>query len=227
MRYKILFVEDESILGQLVAEALVKKGYEVKHISNGAEGLKAYRIFQPHLCLFDIMLPGKDGYELTRQIRAIDKNIPIIFLTAKIQIHDLVEGFNAGCNDYIRKPFSIDEVYMRISGWLAEKYSVSDDTIPLTCNIDNYIFDTRQETLQTPEGVIQLTHKEAIILQLLYIHRNNIISRDFLMQKVWGNGTMQNSRTLDVYINKLRKHMGDNPNRILTLKGIRYRFICD
>lgn len=229
MAYKILYVEDEKILGQLVTEALTKKGYEVMHIANGVAAFAAFRQMKPHLCLLDIMLPGKDGYEIARQIRGINKKTPILFLTAKIQVADLVTGFEAGCNDYIRKPFSIDELYLRIAGWLAEKYG-QEETLPITeCSIDGYLFHPQKQTLQPPDGsaTIQLTHKEALLLQLLYTHRNNIISRDYLLQKIWSNDTIHNSRTLDVYINKLRKYLGEGQNKIITLKSIGYRFICD
>lgn len=227
MNYRILYVEDEKILGQLVSEALTKQGYELLQVTNGLEALPAFRHFKPHLCLLDIMLPGKDGYQVAEQIRAIDKKIPILFLTAKVQVNDLVTGFNAGCNDYIRKPFSVDELSLRIKTWLSEKYGQQDVQVATIYTIDDYIFDPKQQSLHTPDGVITLTHKETVILQLLYQHRNNIISRDYLMHKVWGTDTVYNSRTLDVYINRLRKYFRNGQNRIITLKSIGYRFICE
>lgn len=227
MIYRILYVEDEKILGQLVTEALTKQGYNIMQITNGSDALQTFREYKPHLCLLDIMLPGKDGYEIAKQIRVIDKKLPVIFLTAKIQVTDLVAGFNAGCNDYIRKPFSLDELQLRIAGWLSERYGNADITTPSESMIDGYSFHPQKQILETAEGIIQLTHKEALILQLLYNHRNTIISREYLMQKVWGNDTFQNSRSLDVYINKLRKYLSDGHNKIITLKSIGYRFICE
>lgn len=227
MKFRILYIEDEKILGQLVCEALQKQGYDVLQIANGAAGLQAYRNYKPHLCLLDVMLPGKDGYEIATQIRAIDKKIPILFLTAKVQVTDLVAGFNAGCNDYIRKPFSVDELNLRINNWLTEKYGQPETHTSIPYQIDSYIFNPQLQTLQTSEKTIQLTHKESLILQLLYNHKNNIITREYLTQKVWGNETGYNSRTLDVYITRLRKYFGNETNRIITLKGIGFRFICD
>ena len=122
MKHRILYVEDEQILGQLVKESLEKLGFEVLQIKNGFDALKAYRDFKPHLCLLDIMLPGKDGYDVARQIRVLDTRVPIIFLTAKVQVSDVVTGFGTGGNDYIRKPFSMDELVARINSWLNEKY---------------------------------------------------------------------------------------------------------
>lgn len=225
MKYRILYVEDEKILGQLVCESLRNKGYEIMQVTNGDGASTAFRDLKPHLCLLDIMLPGKDGYEIAKHIRAFDKKTPILFLTAKVQVQDLVAGFNAGCNDYIRKPFSIDELDLRIRNWLSEKYGVQLVEAE-SYHIDNYVFYPQKQLLATPLDTIQLTHKEAAILQLLYNHRNNIVSRDYLMQKVWNDNTVYNSRTLDVYINRLRKYFGNAPNRIITLKSIGYRFIC-
>lgn len=228
MKYKILFVEDEKILGQLVKEALDKNNFEVLHVTNGSDALAAYRTHKPHLCLLDIMLPGKDGYDVARQIRAIDKTIPVIFLTAKIQTQDLVKGFDAGCNDYIRKPFSIDEVLIRISNWLKEKHGLQQDDTTGDIHIGNYTFIPDKQELHTPSGEqVILTYKDAALLSLLYAHRNNVISRDDILNKVWGDNNLYNSRTLDVYVNRLRKHFKDSPNKIITLKGIGYRFICE
>jgi len=227
MKQRILFVEDEKILGQLVKESLEKEGFEIKLITNGVDALQAYRDFKPNLCLLDIMLPGKDGYEVATQIRAIDKVVPIIFLTAKIQTADLVAGFNTGCNDYIRKPFSIDEVVVRINSWLAEKYGQQEKEPEAEVQIGDFRFVPGKQELHTPEDVIQLSHKDATILNLLYSHRNTIVSRDHLLQKVWGTDTIYNSRTLDVYINRLRKYFAGSQNKIITLKGVGYRFICE
>lgn len=226
MQFRILYVEDEKILGQLVTESLQKLNYDIKQVTNGAMALQEYRRFQPHLCLLDVMLPGKDGFEIATQIRAMDKKIPLIFLTAKVQTSDIIAGFDAGCNDYIRKPFSMDELVLRIGNWLKEKYGLVEIENKAEYIIDNYKFYPQKQILETPDGIIQLTHKESIVLMMLYTHRNNIIGRSSILQKVWENETVYNSRTLDVYINRLRKYFGNDANRILTLKGIGYRFIC-
>jgi len=224
MAYKILYIEDEKILGKLVCDSLAKEGYDVLQIHNGAEAITAFREYKPHLCLLDIMLPGRDGYQIAAQMRNMDKKIPIIFLTAKVQVTDLVQGFKAGCNDYIRKPFSIDELNLRISNWISEKYGEQDIAEGDYYQIDEYGFYPQKHLLTTPEGNIDLTYKETLLLLLLYSHKNNVVSRDFLMQKIWGNA--QSTRTLDVYINRLRKYFRNGEHRIITLKGVGYRFIC-
>lgn len=227
MSYRILYIEDEAILGKLVCETLQKQGYEVKQITNGTQALQAYKQYGPHLCLLDIMLPGKDGYEIAAQIRALDNKIPILFLTAKVQAADVVAGFNAGCNDYIRKPFSIDELVVRLQNWLNEKYERSPAQAASEYRIGPYIFQAAKQVLQTPDGVISLTHKEATLLEVLYNQRNNIVQREHLLQQAWGSNTIYNSRSLDVYINRLRKYFSNSPYQIITLKGIGYRFICE
>lgn len=227
MSYRILYVEDEKILGNLVAEILEKAGYEVMLIANGDTAHQAFRKFKPHLCLLDIMLPGKDGFEIARQIKQTDLNVPILFLTAKIQPADVVAGFNAGCNDYIRKPFNSDELLVRIQHWLNEKHGRSEMYTTSDCRIGNIHFYPQRNMLETQDGIINLTHKESLLLYLLYTHRNNILAREHILQKVWENDSVYNSRTLDVYINRLRKYLSGTASQIITLKGIGYRFICE
>lgn len=224
MTFRILYVEDEEVLGALVHEALEKAGYEVDRVTNGVDVWKSFKEFQPHLCLFDIMLPGKNGYDVARQIRSSDSRVPIIFLTAKIGSVDVVAGFEAGCNDYIRKPFNVEELKLRISTWLAERYGTADQNTEKEIMLDGYTFLPDQQILRN-DGDIKLSYKEAAVLHLLYQHRNNIIGRDHLLQKVWGTDTIYNSRSLDVYITRLRKYFSGTRNNIITLRGIGYRFL--
>lgn len=225
--YRILFIEDEKILGQLIKEGLQKEGYDTLHLTNGSTAIQSFRDYAPHLCLLDVMLPDKDGYTIARQIRALDKQVPIIFLTAKVQVKDLSAGFEAGCNDYIRKPFNMEELLIRIKTWLAEKHGKQQEENITNASIGNYKFFPDKQELHTPDGIITMTHKDAIILHLLYTNKNNVVSRDHIMQKVWGEYNAYTSRTLDVYINRIRKYFKNTPNQIITLKGVGYRFICE
>lgn len=227
MNATILFVEDEKILGRLVAEALEKQGYEVVLLTNGNDVLHAFRERKPQLCLFDVMLPGKDGFAVAQQVRNIDTRVPILFLTAKVQAADVVEGFKAGCNDYIRKPFSIDELLVRVQSWLKEKYGGHEPEPEDSYILGGIIFHPQKQLLEINDKKINLTYKESAVLALLYAHRNTIIGRDYLLQKVWADDTHYNSRTLDVYMNRLRKYFAGSSNKIITLKGIGYRFICE
>lgn len=220
-------MEDERILGQLVKESLAKLNFEVMQVTNGSDALQAYRELKPHLCLLDIMLPGKDGYDVARQIRALDGNVPILFLTAKVQVNDVIAGFNTGGNDYIRKPFSMDELVVRINSWLNEKYGLADMDETAVHTAGAFSFHPEKQLLIGPSGTVTLTYKECLLLQVLFAHRNQAVGRDYLQQKIWGTGTIYNSRTLDVYINRLRKYFENSPNNILTLRGVGYKFITE
>jgi DNA-binding response OmpR family regulator len=227
MKPKILYIEDELILGHLVKEALEKNGFEVLKYVNGIDGLVNFKTIKPSLCLLDIMLPGKDGYSVAEQIRAMDRHVPIIFLTAKVQATDLVKGFKAGCNDYVRKPFNMEELLLRVENWLQVKYGGEGASQPNHLIISSFSFDPQKQSLEHNNDVIRLSHKETELLNVLYNYRNTIVSRDYILQKVWGTDTIYNSRTLDVYINRLRKYFQpDSHIDIITLKGIGYRFIC-
>ena len=223
-KHKILFVEDEMILGHLVRDGLIKAGFDVMLINNGVDAAPAFREFAPHLCLLDIMLPGKSGYDVARQLRALDTRIPIIFLSAKVQVADIVAGFDAGCNDYIRKPFSMDELILRINTWLTERYGSAPQAAE-EYTIGNLVFRPGGQLLVTSSGQLELSFKESRILEVLCAHSNQVVSRAFLMQKVWESESVYVSRSLDVYINKLRNHLKGSPHRILTLKGVGYKFI--
>lgn len=226
MKQKILYIEDDVTLGLLVKEALEKNGYEVLKVMNGTDGLINFKTFQPHLCLLDIMLPGKDGYAVADQIRAINRHVPIIFLTAKIQATDLVKGFKSGCNDYVRKPFNMEELLLRIENWLAVKYE--DNRLPDQQTIGTFIFDpSKQLLIGRNSAITRLSHKETELLNVLCNYKNTIVSRDYILQKVWGTDTIYNSRTLDVYITRMRKYFKpDNHISLIALKGIGYRLIC-
>lgn len=224
MRYKILFVEDEIILGQLVTDGLRKAGFDVELVKNGVDAMGVYKALAPHLCLLDIMLPGKSGYDVARQIRALDSRVPVIFLSAKVQVTDIVAGFDAGCNDYIRKPFSMDELVVRIHTWLTERHGAAQHATE-EYRFGDFRFLPRLQQLTTPAGEIELSFKESMILEVFCSHMNQVVSRNFLMQKVWESESVYTSRSLDVYINKLRKYLAGAPHKILTLKGVGYKFI--
>ncbi|HXS37833.1 MAG TPA: response regulator transcription factor [Flavipsychrobacter sp.] len=226
MKQKVLYIEDELTLGLLVKESLEKNGYDVLKITNGTDGLITFKTYQPHLCLLDIMLPGNDGYSVTEQIRSIDRHVPIIMLTAKVQAADLVKGFKSGCNDYIRKPFNMEELLLRVANWLDVKYA-DKRSIESNIAISKYAFDPNKQLLEYNDNIVRLSHKETELLKVLLNYKNDIVSRDYILQKVWGTDTVYNSRTLDVYITRLRKYFKqDSHISLITLKGIGYRFIC-
>lgn len=229
MRVKIFYIEDEQHLGRIVMETLEKQGYEVVWETDGARVMNHFHEFEPDICVLDIMLPHVDGYALCKQIKELNQGLPVIFLTAKTETADLVRGFEAGGTDYIRKPFSIEELIIRIENQI--KISSGNTTleepeqeeIPL----GTYIFYPGRYELSSPEGMISLSQRDKEILSLLVASRNRVIDRKQLLMSVWGDDSFFNSRNLDVYMRKLREYFRHDPNiRIQTLKGKGYLFLA-
>lgn len=223
---KVLYVEDEPFLAKIVKESLESRSFEVHMEADGLKGLSAFRQFQPDICVLDVMLPKRDGFELGKSIRKLNPSIPIIFLTAKNQTEDVVKGFQAGGNDYIRKPFSMEELIIRMSNLL---HLVNGKPKPSTPNqfipIGNYKFYPLKYELCLGEDARKLSHREAELLKILTETPNYTVKRKDILKRVWGDDTFFNSRTLDVYITKLRDYLkGDPEVAIITLKGIGYHF---
>jgi DNA-binding response OmpR family regulator len=227
MSTKILYVEDELFLGKIVMESLSSRGYEVIMEPDGNKVLPLFIEHRPHICVLDIMLPNKDGFTIAEEIRAIDKEVPIIFLTAKSQTEDLVKGFKTGGNDYIRKPFSMEELIARIENILQMKRG---GTRPAdkkeVVQIGRYTFHLNHQLLVNDGEERKLSFRESELLKILYINREKIIDRRDILNLLWGNDNFFNSRNLDVYTTKLRGYLKNDPRlEILTIKGIGYRFI--
>lgn len=222
---KILYVEDEPNLGIIVSETLQQKGFDVLLIKDGALVMDNFKKFVPDICILDVMLPNVDGFELGKQIRNLNKNMPIIFLTAKTQTHDVIEGFSAGGTDYIRKPFSIEELVARINN----QFQLLNNQLPNstgTITIGKYIFNPQKLELQLLETIHQLSNREAEVITVFSRHLNQTIDRKKLLLEVWGDDSFFNSRNLDVYISKLREYFsGDEGIKIITLKGKGYQFV--
>ncbi len=226
---KILYVEDELFLGKIVKESLESRDYEVAMEADGNKVLSLFKTFHPDICVLDVMLPNKDGFTIAEEIRAIDQAIPIIFLTAKIQTEDLVKGFQTGGNDYIRKPFSMEELIVRIENVLrygkgGQKSADNKDMV----KIGGYTFHLNHQVLKNNEGERKLSFRESELLKVLYQNRDKIIDRRDILNLLWGNDNFFNSRNLDVYITKLRSYLkNDTRLEILTIKGIGYRFVIE
>jgi DNA-binding response OmpR family regulator len=226
-RIKILYAEDEVFLGKIVKETLEGRGFEVVMETNGAKVLKAFEEEKPDICILDIMMPNRNGFEVAEDIRAINSDVPVIFVTAKTQTEDVVKGFRAGGNDYIRKPFSMEELIVRIENALRVKKeaflpSLEGDTIA----IGKYTFYLNRQVMVFEAEERKLSYRESELLKYLWQHRNNIIERRDILQAIWGNDSFFNSRNLDVYITKLRSYVkADDAVEILTIKGVGYRFI--
>jgi DNA-binding response OmpR family regulator len=222
---KILYVEDEPFLGRIVKESLESREFEVTMITDGDEAVDAFKKLRPDICILDIMLPAKDGYTIAREIRQFAPAIPIIFVTAKTQTEDLLKGFEVGGNDYIRKPFSMEELIVRINNLLQitqhQKNGNSSDSII----IGSYQFVPLRYELRYKEVVKKLSHRESTLLQTLVENKNATILRKDILMKLWGDDSFFNSRNLDVYITKLRDYLKEDSSiEIITIKGIGYHF---
>lgn len=230
MKTKVFYVEDETSLGQIVKETLETQGFEVLWETDGENVLGQFKRFNPDICILDIMLPNVDGYSLCKQIRYQDENIPIIFLTAKVDTKDLVKGFEAGGTDYIRKPFSIEEVIARINNQLQllnkSKHEIEEIEETDELIIGKYKYYPKRYELEAPSGLIKLSNRDGQVLNMLARAKNKITDRKELLLTIWGDDSFFNSRTLDVYIKKLRNYLLEDTNiEIQTLKGRGYLFL--
>ncbi|WP_223034796.1 response regulator transcription factor [Hanstruepera marina] len=221
----ILLAEDEPALGQIIKESLETRDFEVLLCANGEDAFKTYNQEYPELLVLDVMMPKKDGFTLAKEIRAIDHTIPIIFLTAKSQTHDVVEGFTIGGNDYLKKPFSMEELIVRIHNLLNR--SAKEQT-KVSYQIGNYVFDFPKQTLSyKSEKPVQLTHRETHLLFHLIKNKNHVLDRSVILNKLWGNDDFFNARSMDVFITKLRKKLKkDESVQILNVRGFGYKLIC-
>ncbi len=222
---KILLAEDEPALGQIIKESLETRNFNVLLCENGDVALKTYQTENPELLILDVMMPKKDGFTLAKEIREIDDTIPIIFLTAKSQTQDVVEGFTIGGDDYLKKPFSMEELIVRINNLLNRtNLQKTSDII----QIGNYNFNFPKQMLQFKnEDAIQLTHREAHLLFHLIKNKNQVLDRSLILNKLWGNDDFFNARSMDVFITKLRKKLNHDDNiQIINVRGFGYKLIC-
>ncbi len=222
---KILLAEDEPALGQIIKESLETRDFEVLLCSDGEKALKTYQSEAPKLLVLDVMMPKKDGFTLAKEIRKIDDTIPIIFLTAKSQTQDVVEGFTIGGNDYLKKPFSMEELIVRIHN-LLDRTQVQKTSDILHFGKYTFNFPKQKLRFNTDES-IQLTHREAHLLFHLIKNKNQVLDRSLILNKLWGNDDFFNARSMDVFITKLRKKLKqDSSIEILNVRGFGYKLVC-
>jgi DNA-binding response OmpR family regulator len=225
MKTKILYVEDEPFLGRIVKESLESRDFEVTMLVDGKQTQGAFEKVKPDICVLDIMLPFKDGYAIAREIRKINPLVPIIFVTAKTQTDDLLKGFESGGNDYIRKPFSMEELIVRIKNLLQLRQQQRTVAIPASVVIGKYEFNPLRYELKIGMSVRKLSNREANLLGMLSQNRNGTTNRKDILMGIWGDDSFFNSRNLDVYITKLRDYLKEDPSiEIITIKGIGYHF---
>lgn len=223
---KILLVEDDKTLNFIIRDNLEEAGYDVKAAGDGQEG---YEIFDKNsfdLCLLDVMLPKLDGFSLAKKIREKDQSIPILFLTAKAMTEDKIKGFTIGGDDYITKPFSMEELLLRIKVFLKRSQTdeLESDEVN-SCKVGHFDFLFDNLTLQHGDEKRTLTYKEAELLRYFCEHSNAVLSRSDILKNVWGSDDYYLGRSLDVFISRLRKYLKSDPDiKIINLHGIGFRF---
>ena len=224
MKIKILLVEDDTNLGFIIADSLKSDGYDVTLKTDGVEGFKAFNDSDFHLCIFDVMMPKKDGLTLAKEVRNMDKNIPILFLTAKSNDQDKVEGFKSGGDDYLTKPFNVEELQLRVAALLKRVNIQPEAKDKDIYDIGSYKFDTINYSLKQLEFEKILTKKEAQILKILCKFVNQVVAREVVLNGVWGQDDYFVGRSLDVFITKLRKYLKhDERIQITNVHGIGFK----
>ncbi|ANE51856.1 response regulator transcription factor [Flavisolibacter tropicus] len=224
---KVLYVEDEVFLAKIVSETLERRGFDVVMESDGGQAIQRFHESNPDVCVLDIMLPNKDGFDIADEIRELNSEVPIIFLSAKSAAEDVVNGFKLGANDYIRKPFSMEELIVRIEHVL-KRIPITKEGDADEIKLGQYIYNNRRQTLTSDEEERKLSYRESELLRLLYQNKDSIVERRDILNLLWGSDSFFNSRNLDVYITKLRNYLKQDPSlQIITIKGVGYRFVVE
>ena len=223
---KILLAEDDENLGSLLREYLQAKSFEAHWLSDGEKAYKSFEKNRYDICILDIMMPNKDGITLAREIRMIDPEMPIIFLTAKSMKEDVLEGFSVGADDYMTKPFSMEELIYRIEAILRRTQGSGQQNKQTEFDIGQFHFDANKQLLTLESNSVKLTTKESELLKLLCNNANNVLERNFALRSIWIDDNYFNARSMDVYITKLRKYLKDDPAvEILNIHGKGYKLI--
>ena len=224
-KLRVLLCEDDENLGMLLREYLQAKGYNAELFPDGEEGLAAFSKARYDLVVSDVMMPKKDGFTMAQEIRAINPDVPIIFLTAKALKEDIFEGFKIGADDYITKPFSMEELTFRIEAILRRVHGKRSKESTVY-HLGSFTFDTQKQILNKGDKQTKLTTKESELLALLCAHANEVLQREFALKTIWIDDNYFNARSMDVYITKLRKHLKEDPTiEIINIHGKGYKLI--
>ncbi len=228
IKHRILLAEDDENLGSLLQEYLQAKNYEADWVNNGEKAFRHFEQFHYDLCLLDVMMPVKDGFTLASEIRMMNSAIPIIFLTAKSMKEDVLEGFSLGADDYITKPFSMEELLFRIEAILRRTKGTARGGEKNTWEIGKFSFDTKKQLLSGIGTEQKLTTKETDLLKLLCNNMNQVLERNFALKAIWIDDNYFNARSMDVYITKLRKYLKSDSNvQIINVHGKGYKLVVD
>ncbi|MEN7551203.1 response regulator transcription factor [Rapidithrix thailandica] len=228
---KILLCEDDRVMANVVKKYLDVRGYEITWCDNGNAGLKAFSKYRFDLCIFDVNMPYKDGYTLAQEIRNRDKYIPILFMSSNTLPKDKIKAFRIGADDYVAKPIDVEELLLRIEVIMKRqnsqpKVAEDNESKKTKIQIGKYLLDFPYQKLTIGEEERKLTTREAELLRFLYIHRNDLIKREFILQEVWGDDDYYKGRSLDVFMSRLRKYLKDDPGiEIINVHGIGFKFL--
>ncbi len=225
-KIRILLCEDDENLGMLLREYLQAKGFSADLYPDGDAGYKAFITNKYDLCVLDVMMPEKDGFQVAQEIRNVNADVPIIFLSARALKEDILSGFKIGADDYITKPFSMEELVFRIEAILRRVKGKRDKDITMY-RLGKFTFDTQKQTLIVGDKSTKLTTKESELLSLLCAHANEILERNYALKTIWIDDNYFNARSMDVYITKLRKHLREDPSiEIINIHGKGYKLIA-
>lgn len=225
-KIKILLVEDEQTLAMIIKDTLSDEGFDITLAEDGEKGLKYYLDNKPDLLIADVMIPLLNGFEMVSKIRQSDKTIPILFLTARSAIKDVVEGFERGANDYLKKPFNMQELIIRIKALVNRAYIEKKKTESNKFEIGDYTFDAISQKLYSTGNCQELSHRESEILKRLCINKNEVVNTRNILLELWGDDSFFNVRSLHVFITKLRHKLSqDERIRIINVRGIGYKLI--
>lgn len=223
---KLLLAEDDENLGLLLKEYLVAKGYDADLYPDGEAAYKGFMKEHYDICILDVMMPKKDGFTLANDIKIVNADIPVLFLTAKNLKEDVLEGFKLGADDYITKPFSMEELIMRIEAILRRTSQEGQASTQQMFTLGKFTFDARKQTLTSGDEPVKLTTKESELLKLLCQNANKVLERNYALKSIWIDDNYFNARSMDVYITKLRKHLKEESTvEIINVHGKGYKLI--
>ncbi len=224
----VLLAEDEIALAQIIKDSLESCGdFLITLAPNGNKALELYRQVKPDILVLDVMMPQLDGFSLAKMIRQMDRQTPILFLTARSSLDDLLQGFKIGGNDYLKKPFDMQELIVRIQALLHQPIGCKEEKQTDTYHIGRYTFRVSHQTLELDNQTEMLSYKETEILRMLCKEANQVLHRQPVLLELWGDDSFFNARSMDVFITKLRKKLKDDPNvQIVNIRGVGYKLIC-
>jgi len=228
IKANILLVEDDTNLGYVIQDNLRLNKYSVSLYTDGQSALTGFLSSKFDVCILDVMLPKKDGFQLATEIREINRAVPIVFLTAKSMTEDKIKGFKLGADDFITKPFDFEELLLRIEAILKRTMDDSNGSNSSTFKLGKYLFESENQLLKIEKEEIKLTKKECDLLKLLCLQQNNILSRELTLKTIWGNDDYFSGRSMDVFISKLRKYLKqDERIKIINVHGVGFKMIID